>query len=128
MSLETPTWELAGEPHWTPAPGMLRRTARPRGKDQPAMTGSALAPFVIPFAVTPALFFWLFMIYYADRHPGWHHREAPEHRAPETGPARLPGAGPGEGDGAIPGAAPGEGDGAVPAPRGTPSRHHHVTG
>src|SRR5579875_3092387 len=52
------------------------------------MTGSSLAPFIIPLAVTPALFIWLFMIYYADRHPDWRRRTRPGHGIPMgTGPA-----------------------------------------
>lgn len=54
------------------------------------MTGSSLAPIIIPFAVTPALFFWLFMVYYFDRHPGWRRHSAPGHDTPaRTGPDSL---------------------------------------
>jgi len=34
------------------------------------MTGSALAPIVIPIVVVIALAWWLAMIFYADAHPG----------------------------------------------------------
>ena len=38
------------------------------------MTGSALAPVIIPVVVIAALAAWLGMIYYADAHPGYHSR------------------------------------------------------
>jgi hypothetical protein len=34
------------------------------------MTGSALAPIIIPIVVVIALAWWLAMIFYADAHPG----------------------------------------------------------
>jgi len=36
-----------------------------------AMTGSSLAPIIIPVVVAPALAIWLAMCYYAGRHPRW---------------------------------------------------------
>jgi hypothetical protein len=38
------------------------------------MTGSALAPVVIPIVVVVALAAWLAMVYYADAHPGYRTR------------------------------------------------------
>ncbi len=35
------------------------------------MTGSSLAPIVIPIVVVISLAAWLFMVYYADSHPHW---------------------------------------------------------
>ena len=35
------------------------------------MTGSSLAPVVIPIVVAISLAAWIFMVYYADSHPGW---------------------------------------------------------
>jgi hypothetical protein len=40
------------------------------------MTGSSLAPIIIPIVVTPALAIWLAMVYYAGRHPMWRARQA----------------------------------------------------
>ncbi len=35
------------------------------------MSGSSLAPIIIPVVVVPVLAFWLIMVAYADRHPAW---------------------------------------------------------
>ena len=35
------------------------------------MTGSSLAPIVIPIVVTISLAAWIFMVYYAGSHPSW---------------------------------------------------------
>jgi hypothetical protein len=35
------------------------------------MTGSSLAPIVIPLVVTASLVIWLIMVYHAARHPQW---------------------------------------------------------
>jgi hypothetical protein len=35
------------------------------------MTGSSLAPIMIPIVVMIALTGWLAMVYYANAHPGW---------------------------------------------------------
>lgn len=35
------------------------------------MTGSSLAPIVIPIVVAISLAAWIFMVYYADSHPYW---------------------------------------------------------
>jgi hypothetical protein len=40
------------------------------------MTGSALAPVVIPIVAFVFLFLWLGMVYYANAHPSVHGREA----------------------------------------------------
>jgi len=43
------------------------------------MTGSSLAPIIIPIVVVPALAAWLGLIWYASAHPGWKaHRVAAE--------------------------------------------------
>jgi len=41
------------------------------GKEAPVMTGSALAPIVIPIVVTIALAAWLAIVFYAGAHPQW---------------------------------------------------------
>jgi hypothetical protein len=33
------------------------------------MTGSSLVPIVVPLVMTPVLFVWLFVVFYAARHP-----------------------------------------------------------
>jgi hypothetical protein len=40
------------------------------------MTGSALAPIVIPIVAFVALFVWLGMVFWANSHPSVHGREA----------------------------------------------------
>jgi hypothetical protein len=41
------------------------------------MTGSSLAPIIIPIVAMIALAGWLAMVYYAEAHPGWKaHRAA----------------------------------------------------
>jgi hypothetical protein len=35
------------------------------------MSGSSLAPIIIPVVVVPVLAFWLIMVAYADQHPAW---------------------------------------------------------
>jgi len=56
------------------------------------MSGSALAPLIIPIVVVPALAIWLIMVYYADSHPWWRTRgQLPAQRDSEPGTAALPG-------------------------------------
>jgi hypothetical protein len=40
------------------------------------MTGSALAPVVIPIVAFVFLFLWIAMVFYANAHPSVHGREA----------------------------------------------------
>lgn len=40
------------------------------------MTGSALAPVVIPIVAFVFLFLWIGMVFYANAHPSVHGREA----------------------------------------------------
>jgi hypothetical protein len=48
------------------------------------MTGSSLAPIVIPIVVAISLAAWIFMVYHADSHPYWRGQAtAPEQ--PRTG-------------------------------------------
>jgi len=66
------------------------------------MTGSSLAPIIIPIVVTPALAIWLAMVYYAGRNPLWGARKAavtqqavsprpqPSTRAPQPGTLARP--------------------------------------
>ena len=43
------------------------------------MTGSSLAPIIIPIVALIALSGWLAMVYYANAHPGWKaHHAAPK--------------------------------------------------
>jgi len=47
------------------------------------MTGSSLAPVIIPIVVTISLAAWLLMVYYADNHPRWKSASpAPGHQSP----------------------------------------------
>jgi hypothetical protein len=46
----------------------------------PAMTGSALAPVVIPIVAFVFLFLWIGMVYHAAAHPAVHHVR--DNRAP----------------------------------------------
>jgi len=67
------------------------------------MTGSSLAPVIIPIVVSISLAAWLFIVYYANSHPQWKSaRPAPGQVSPARGretagptgaPAGLPGAG-----------------------------------
>jgi hypothetical protein len=43
----------------------------PPPKGSADMTGSSLAPIVIPIVVAISLATWIFMVYYADSHPYW---------------------------------------------------------
>jgi hypothetical protein len=58
------------------------------------MTGSSLAPVIIPIVVSISLAAWLIIVYYAASHPEWESaRPAPGemHPAPgEVGPAPRP--------------------------------------
>jgi len=54
------------------------------------MTGSGLAPIIIPIGVVPALAVWLIMIFWSDSHPV--HGRAPAPPQPTELPAGLPGA------------------------------------
>jgi hypothetical protein len=63
----------------------------------PAMTGSALAPVIIPIVAFVALFTWLALVYHANAHPSVHRqenraaremREAVEHQ--DTSAQELP--------------------------------------
>ncbi len=47
------------------------------------MTGSALAPIVIPIVVTISLAIWLIMVYHAASHPQWGSRPARGHAGPQ---------------------------------------------
>jgi hypothetical protein len=47
------------------------------------MTGSALAPIVIPIVVTISLAIWLIMVYHAAGHPQWGSRPARGHAGPK---------------------------------------------
>lgn len=38
------------------------------------MTGSSLAPIIIPLVVVPVLAFWLIAVAWADKHPRWRAR------------------------------------------------------
>jgi hypothetical protein len=40
------------------------------------MTGSSLAPIIIPIVMLPVLAIWLFMVYHAANHPDIKHPEA----------------------------------------------------
>ena len=49
------------------------------------MTGSSLAPLIIPIVVACALAVWLGMVFYADARPGWKaHRTALERGVADT--------------------------------------------
>jgi hypothetical protein len=75
------------------------------------MTGSALAPFVIPIVVIVALAAWLALVFHADAHPSWH---ADLGTASGSGPARADASPrPAHTDS---GAHDGEGTGSEPAP------------
>ena len=62
------------------------------------MSGSSLAPIILPAVVVPVLAFWLIMVAYADRHPAWRGsghasaRKAPGQLSGEQ--ARVPGPAP----------------------------------
>lgn len=53
------------------------------------MTGSSLAPIVIPIVVTIALAVWLAMVYYAAARPEWKAHAAPS-RPPVSGAEEHP--------------------------------------
>jgi len=66
------------------------------------MTGSSLAPVIIPIVAAISLSVFLFIVYYADRHPEWKSAsQEPGHRiagqvespavAPRTGSGELTG-------------------------------------
>jgi hypothetical protein len=40
-----------------------------------AVTGSSYIPIVVPIMAFLAMGFWLVLIFYADRHPGYKHRK-----------------------------------------------------
>src|SRR6516165_12100758 len=67
------------------------RSAFPRWKRQAhaeeavTMTGSSLAPIVIPIVVMFSLAAWIVMVFHADSHPRWHNDMA---AAPNKAPAR----------------------------------------
>jgi hypothetical protein len=52
------------------------------------MTGSSLAPVIIPIVVTASLAAWLIIVYYADSHPLWRHRQGRPHA--DIQPPALP--------------------------------------
>lgn len=56
------------------------------------MTGSALAPIIIPIVAIVALAVWLTLVFYAEAHPSWH---AGQGTASGPGPA-SPDAAPGQ--------------------------------
>ena len=71
------------------------------------MTGSSLAPFIIPIVAMICLAALLIAVYYADSHPGWKSAsQEPEHRIASEArpPAAVPRAGSGELTGEPPGA------------------------
>jgi hypothetical protein len=49
------------------------------------MTGSNQAAILIPVVVMPVLAVWLFLVFYADSHPGWRVQRSPSEL---TGAAR----------------------------------------
>ena len=66
------------------------------------MTGSSLAPFIIPIVGMVCLAAFLAIVYYADSHPEWKHAgQEPAHRA--VGPARSPAVTSGAGTGRLSG-------------------------
>lgn len=56
------------------------------------MTGSALAPVIIPIVAIVALAAWLTLVFYADAHPSWHAGQgtAAQPAAAEPGPGGAP--------------------------------------
>ena len=53
------------------------------------MTGSSLAPIVIPIVVTISLAVWLILVYHAASHPEWRRKAA--HGQQNSRPVTLPG-------------------------------------
>jgi hypothetical protein len=51
------------------------------------MTGSSMAPIVIPIVVSFVLAVWIIIVFYAERHPLWK-----AHRSPGAQPAADPAA------------------------------------
>lgn len=52
------------------------------------MTGSSMAPVIIPIVVASALAVWLGLVFYADARPGWKaHRAALGRSAGDTKPS-----------------------------------------
>jgi hypothetical protein len=47
------------------------------------MTGSSLAPIVIPIAAMASLAAWLFLVYHAAAHPEWGRGKARQQHAPQ---------------------------------------------
>ena len=63
------------------------------------MTGSSLAPYIIPIVAAICLAFMLGIVYYADSHPEWKRAgQEPGHRIAGQGssPAAVPRTGSGE--------------------------------
>jgi hypothetical protein len=57
------------------------------------VSGSSLAPVVIPIVVIPALAIWLIMVCYADSHPSWRGRaQLPDHHDLTQLPGEIPAA------------------------------------
>ena len=54
------------------------------------MTGSNMAPIVIPIVVAFVLAIWLIMVFYADSHPLWRDRRSPDEQRTGAGASRLP--------------------------------------
>ena len=52
------------------------------------MSGSSLAPIILPAVVVPVLAFWLIMVAYADRHPAW---RGSGHASARKAPGQLSG-------------------------------------
>jgi hypothetical protein len=50
------------------------------------MTGSSLAPIIIPIVVSISLAAWLIMVYYAASHPGWKNARPAPAEADPAGP------------------------------------------
>ncbi len=60
------------------------------------MTGSSLAPIIIPIVVTASLAAWLILVYHAASHPQWGSRRARGHAGSRPVPLadrRQPGPG-----------------------------------
>lgn len=69
------------------------------------MTGSSLAPVVIPIVVMFGLAAWLVMVFYAGSHPQWKDRTSASEQRAEAGPIATSGGRPYRRDAAEPPAA-----------------------
>jgi hypothetical protein len=83
------------------------------------MTGSSLAPIVIPIVVMFGLAAWLVIVFYAGSHPHWKDRGSPAAQRAGAGPALTSGSSPPQRrDSAEPPAARGAVPRQAPAPAG----------